>query len=221
MDGLWQDLKFGVRSLAKHPGLTLVAVATLALGIGANTAIFSVVSAVLLRPLPYADEDHIVALFEKRPKENAWTNRVSPADFLDWRRQTTMFEGVAALEPVTSDLVSDGEPERIQTGQVSASFFDVLGVKPRLGRLFRDQDETEAGAKVAVLSHGLWQRRFGGAEDAVGRSIDLSGVPTPSSECCPRSSGSRKRPWSCGCRSTSRPAWPRSARSISSRWWPG
>jgi predicted permease len=176
MEGVWQDVRFGVRSLARHPSLTLVAVATLALGIGANTAIFSVVSAVLLRPLPYADQARIVSLVEKRPRENAWANHVSPADFLDWRERSTAFEQVAAIQSTTADLVGEGEPERVTMGAVSWSFFDLLGVKPGRGRLFRREDETESGAPVAVLSHGLWMRRFAGSDEVVGRRIDLGGV---------------------------------------------
>jgi putative ABC transport system permease protein len=177
MDTVWQDLKLAARSLARNRGVSLVAVATLALGIGANTSIFSVVSAVLLRPLPYADEGRIVSIFEKRPRENAWTHRVPPADFIDWRARNSVFENVAAFSSTSADLIGQGEPERIEAAEVSWAFFDVLGVKPQRGRLFRAGDESDEGSSVAVITHGLWRRRLGGAPDIVGRSINLSGLP--------------------------------------------
>jgi putative ABC transport system permease protein len=177
MDTLWQDLRFGARFLLRNPGVTLVAGLTLALGIGLTSTIFSVVSAVLLRPLPYADEDRIVMLFEKRPQENAWTNPVSPADFLDWREAKDAFEQVAAFTDASADLSDGGEPERLASAQVSWSFFDVLGVTSQAGRLFRPEDESEAGQYVVVLSDGLWRRRFGSSPDIVGRQIRLSGRP--------------------------------------------
>jgi predicted permease len=176
MDSFWQDLKFGARSLVRGRGLTLVAGATLALGIGLTSTIFSVVSAVLLRPLPYEAEDRIVMLWEKRPRENAWTNPVSPADFLDWRKERGVFEQVAAFSESSVDLTGDGEAERVASAQVSSSFFGVLGIRPQRGRLFRPEDETEAGQFVVVLGDGIWRRRFGASEDVVGRQVRLSGA---------------------------------------------
>jgi putative ABC transport system permease protein len=173
MQTIWQDLRYGARMLMKNPGFTLIAVITLALGIGANTAIFSVVNAVLLRPLPYRDAGRIVAIQELDPQGNRI--QVTSANFLDWRAQNTVFAQLAAIRSRQSNLANDGQAERIETAITSANFFEVFGARPQAGRLFAPADEQAGHAPVVVLGHGLWQRRFGGEANAVGQQLILDG----------------------------------------------
>jgi putative ABC transport system permease protein len=177
MTGIWQDLRYGVRMIRRNPGFALIAALTLALGIGANGAIFSVVHAVLIRELPYGDPDRLVMVWESRPREGVTDNTVSPADFLDWRARQQVFDGIAAASPMTLNLSGSDEPERLMASGVSASFFAVLGVAPSLGRGFRSDEEQAGSDRVVVLSEGLWQRRFGGDPNTVGTRITLSGQP--------------------------------------------
>jgi putative ABC transport system permease protein len=173
MGTMWQDVRFGVRMLLKKPVFTAIAVLALALGAGANTAIFSVVNGVLLRPLPYKDPDKLVRLGE-------WSKQVpgmsiSYPNFKDWRERNRVFDGLAATQFDSYNLTGGDEPERLQGRNVSYNFFDVLGVVPAVGRSFR-ADEDRAGApRVAVISHGLWQRRFGGDRKIVGKAVALNG----------------------------------------------
>jgi predicted permease len=169
-----QDLRYAVRTLAKNPGFSLIAIIILALGIGANTAIFSVVSAVLLRPLPYPEPDRLVRIWERLIKEDG-RNLVSDADFYDWRERNRVFENIAAWNGTTFDLTEGAEPERIGAAVVSPSYFDVLGVKPMLGRGFLPEEELPGAANVAVINHSLWQRRFAADPSIIGRKIPLSG----------------------------------------------
>src|SRR5499426_3077849 len=173
MQTIWQDLRYGARMLMKQPGFTLIAVITLALGVGANTAIFSVVNAVLLRPLPYRDAGRIVAIQELSPQGNRI--QVTSANFLDWRAQNTVFAQLAAIRSRQSNLANDGQAERIETAITSANFFEVFGAQPQAGRLFAPADEQAGHAPVVVLSHKLWQRRFGGEANAVGQQLILDG----------------------------------------------
>src|ERR671938_405408 len=173
MSNLWQDVRYGVRMLLKRPGFTLVAIITLILGIGANTAIFSVVNAVLLRPLPYRDADRI-AVVEEISKEGKRI-QVTPANFLDWRNQNTVFEHLAAILERTANLAGADDAERINLAMTSANFFDVFGVQPERGRLFIPDDEQAGHPAIVIISHGLWQRRFGLDPEIVGRSILLDG----------------------------------------------
>jgi len=175
LETLWQDLRYGARMLMKNPGFTLVAVITLALGIGANTAIFSVVSAALLRPLPYPEPDKLVVVGEWRIREGV-KNVVAPADFLDWRARNQVFTNIAAKNEISVDLSEGNEPESVRAGLVSASFFEVLGVKPMLGRGFLAEEEQAGRNRVVIMNHDLWQRRFGADRNIVGRRISLSGV---------------------------------------------
>jgi predicted permease len=177
MHALKQDLTYAVRLLVKHPGATVIAILTLALGIGANTAIFSAVNAILLRPLPYADPDRLVMVFEKRLAEGVLDNVVSPADFLDWSRMNGAFDKMAAMSVESADLTGAGEPVRLATGAVSPAFFDVLGVQPALGRTFRPDEAIVGGHRVVILSHDLWERRFGADAALVGRTILLNAIP--------------------------------------------
>jgi putative ABC transport system permease protein len=169
----WQDLRYGARMSAKSPGFTSVAVAALALGIGANTAIFSVVNAVLFRSLPYGDAARIVAIEELNPQGNRI--QVTAPNFLDWRAQNTVFAQMSAIFTRSANLVQAEQAERIDLAVTSASFFDVFGAPPEAGRLFQPADEVVGHAPVVVLSHGLWQRRFGGQTDALGRQLTLDG----------------------------------------------
>src|SRR5262245_64774798 len=173
MQTLWQDLRYGARMLMKQPGFTLIAVITLALGIGANTAIFSVVNAVLLRPLPYRDAGRIVAIQELGPQGDR--RQVTPANFLDWRAQNMVFAQLAAIRSLQSNLANDGQAERIETAITSANFFEVFGARPQAGRLFAPADEQAGHEPVVVLSHRLWQRRFGGEANAVGEELIRDG----------------------------------------------
>ncbi|MGH9840539.1 MAG: ABC transporter permease, partial [Blastocatellia bacterium] len=173
MQTLWQDLRYGARMLMKKPGFTLIAVLTLALGIGANTAIFSVVNTVLLRPLPYREAERIVAIQELN--EEGKRVQVTAANFLDWRAQQTAFAQLAAIFTRPANLALSEQAERINLAVVSANFFEVFGLTAERGRLFMAADEQAGHAPVIIISHGLWQSRFGGAADLVGRSVTLDG----------------------------------------------
>jgi putative ABC transport system permease protein len=175
METLLKDLRYGFRSLIKHPGFTAIVIITLALGIGASTAIFSVVNSVVLRRLPYKDADRIVAI----PELNADGRRaqVTAANFYDWRQQNTVFEHLAAIRTTSSNLTVGDQAERIDISQTTANFFSVFDLQPVYGRLFIPEDEQAGHAPIAVLSYELWQRRFGGDKDVVGKSITLDGKP--------------------------------------------
>jgi putative ABC transport system permease protein len=176
MRGLLQDWRYACRMLVRDPWFTALVVITLALGIGANGAIFSVVHAVLLRELPYARPGELVMVWESRPKEGVYENVVSPADFLDWRARQQVFDGIAAQSGTRQTLASAaGEAEQIGVANVSASFFGVLGVTPALGRDFRAEEEQAGRNRVVMLNHGFWQRRFGANPNVVGTSITLDG----------------------------------------------
>jgi putative ABC transport system permease protein len=174
LETLTQDVRYGVRMLAKHKAFTVVAVLTLALGIGANTAIFSVVNELLLQPLPFRDAERIVMLWEVTP-EGRHQNTTSRANFRAWRAQSTSYENVAAFTDQRFNLTGDGEPEELSVQMATPELFKVLGVDPLLGRTFVPEDG-EMRAAVAVLSYGLWQRRFGGQASVIGQPITLSGI---------------------------------------------
>ncbi|HEV2805517.1 MAG TPA: ABC transporter permease [Chthoniobacterales bacterium] len=171
---LRQDIRYGLRMFLKNPGFTAIAVLALALGIGANSAIFSVVNALLLRPLPYKDPSQLVVIWENAAHLGFPKNTPSPANFLDWQKQSTMFETMAAFAERSFNLTGIGEPERLDGRRVSANLFSLLGVKPILGRTFVP-DEDKPGTKVALLNESLWKRRFGSDPNVVGRSLALNG----------------------------------------------
>src|SRR5262245_26897601 len=173
-DEMFQDLRFGVRMLRKQPGFTLIVVLTLALGIGANTAIFSVVNAVLLRPLPFKEADRLVAVWEINPKNSE--NEVAAANFIDWGEQQAVFEELAALSYANVVLTGGDEPERLQAAIVTPSFFSSLGVQASLGRTFLPAEGKTGGTRVIVLSHGLWERRFSADPNLIGKTVTISGV---------------------------------------------
>src|SRR5262245_1069658 len=172
-DEMFQDLRYGMRMLRKSPGFTFVAVLTLASGIGANSAIFSVVNAVLLRDLPCRDPDRLVLVSYIRAREGASFAR--PADFLDWRDQAKSFEQIVAYRFDPADLTGIGEPERLDAALVSADLFATLGVAPALGRAFTPEEDTDGGPLAVILSDGLWRRRFGGDPQVIGRAITVGG----------------------------------------------
>jgi putative ABC transport system permease protein len=174
IETFFQDLRYGFRALRKKPAFTITAVIALALGIGANTAIFSVVNAVLLRSLAYRNPGSIVMVWERSLRGGRSQNSVSPANFLDWKKQSTSFEQIAASWDTRVNLTSGGEPEEIQVQKVSSDFFPVLGVPPELGRTFVRQEETP-GTTVVILGHDLWQSRFAGNPAIVGQTVTLSG----------------------------------------------
>jgi putative ABC transport system permease protein len=175
MQTLWQDIKYGTRMLLKNPGITAIVILALALGIGANTAIFSVVNAVLLRPLPYQDSDRLVFLNEKSAVLDEMS--ISYPNFEDWRAQNRSFEKIGVYNRSSYNLTGAGEAERIVTGQVSADLFSVLRVNAAFGRVFTNDEDKPGGSPVVVLSHALWQRRFGGKTDILNQQITLNTKP--------------------------------------------
>lgn len=173
--GLAGDLRYGLRTLRKTPGFTIVALATLALGIGANTAIFSFVDGVLLKPLPYADANRIVRVLEKPPLGER--NGISTLNFLDWRNQNTVFEHMAAVNGGEETLTGLGEPVQLRTGHVSAPYFDIFGERAALGRTFAADEDQPGKGHVVVLSHAIWESKFGGDPKLIGRTIRLNDEP--------------------------------------------
>src|SRR6266566_1390637 len=173
MHTFWQDLRYGARMLLKNPGMTFVVILALALGIGANTAIFSVVNAVLLRPLPYDEADRLVFLNEKSPVLDEMS--ISYPNFTDLRNQNHVFEKIGVYNRNSYNLTGAGEAERILTAQVSADLFSALRVNAALGRIFTNDEDKPGGTPVVVLSYGLWQRRFGGQTSILDQPLTLNG----------------------------------------------
>jgi putative ABC transport system permease protein len=172
---LWQDLRFGARMLLKQPSFTLIAVLTLMLGIGANTAIFSVVYHVVLKPLPFHEPEQLVWVWGEQAARKQAPH--TPADFLDYQRRNQSFAQMAAYRNMSFALGSTGQPERVDGRIVSANYFVLLGVAPRLGRSFAPEDGQAGAARLVLLSHRYWQQRFGGEASVVGQSLTLSGEP--------------------------------------------
>src|SRR5712692_528818 len=176
METIWQDLRYAARMLRRSPGFTLVAVLAVALGVGVNAAMFSVVDAVLLRPLGFAQPERLIRVFETEPEVP--TAPFTSPDFLDYREQNHSFAGLAGFSTYFAlTLTGAGEPERLSGAYVSANFFDLVGIKAAQGRTFIAEEERAGKEQVAVLSHGLWQRRFGGAPGIVGQAVTLNGAP--------------------------------------------
>ncbi len=174
MENLLQDIRYGIRTLAKNPGFTAVAVLTLALGIGANTAIFSVVENLLLRPLPYPQPDRLVEIANSYPPQLPKVG-LSPGDYADWRRQNASFSEMGAYAKITQgfNLTGEGEPQRVTAVYADDGLFPMLGVRPITGRAFLPEEDRAGSAPVVILGHHLWQSRFGGDPGVVGRSISL------------------------------------------------
>src|SRR5436305_5356196 len=175
VEQLRQDAGYAVRVLARSRGYAAVAVLTLALGVGANTAIFSVVHGVLLRDLPYPHPERLVVV---QSVIRGSTTAVSPPDFMDWRAQARSFAGMAASFLSTTNLTGSGDPERLTQARVSANFFDVLGIRPSRGRVFLPGEDLLSAPRVAILGDGLWRRRFGADDGIIGRTILLDDSPT-------------------------------------------
>ena len=172
-----QDLRYGVRMILKNPAFSAIAILTLALGIGANTAIYTIVEAVILEPLPFEEPAELTLLWTRNPEQNQEKYMVSPMDFDDWRNMNATFESMAAYWPTTGTVTEvDGDPTRVRPIYTTEDFFDVLGAEASRGRLFTP-DDGPGSAQVAILSEGFWQRRFGGDPSIVGRSITLDGGP--------------------------------------------
>ena len=174
MQTLWQDLRYGLRMLMKQPGFTLVAIIALALGIGANTAIFSVVNSVLVRPLPFANSDRLVVIWQSNPQANSFREAVAAANFLDWKDQNTVFEQIAAFREDNFNITGTDRPEQIPGSRVNPSLFQVLGVQPLLGRVFQDEDQD---SRSVVISKGLWGRLFADAPNIIGQKLIVNGEP--------------------------------------------
>ena len=183
VDTTLQDIRYGLRALRRNPAYSIVAVATLALGIGAGTSMFSVARAVLLRPLPYADPDSLVRVFETNPLKNWTRNIAAPANYADWKARNTAFADIAAYEQFNDNgsgagdlfLTGYGEPQGLKALGVTGNLLRVLGAAPLLGRTFTDAETFEGQARVVVLSYGLWQSAFAGDPTVVGRTVTLSG----------------------------------------------
>jgi putative ABC transport system permease protein len=179
MNTLLQDIRFGVRMLLKQKGFTAVALLTLALGIGANTAIFSLVNGVLLRPLAFPDANRIVYFEGQNPSQGITDSNVSFLDFIDWSQQTDLFASTAAFYSASSNLGADGaEPERVPRAGVTNSFFNVIGVQPFLGRVFRPEEDQPNTQTVVIISHGLWKRRFGSDPAIIGKQVQINARPS-------------------------------------------
>src|SRR5499426_763195 len=180
LETLWQDMRFGARMLWKKPGFTLIAVLTLALGIGANTAIFTLVNAVFLQPLPVAEPARLMSVFgmdENNRGAQTDFNTISWPNFKDYRGQNDVFTGMIAFQNIVLNFSAGGEPERIGGMIVTGNYFDLLGVKAAIGRTFLpEEDRTPGTHPVIVLSYGAWQLRFGGDPAIVGRAIKLNGL---------------------------------------------
>ena len=173
METLFKDIRYATRSLLKHPGFTVIAVITLALGIGANTAMFSVINAVLVRPLPYHEPQRLVTIWEESPDRGLYQMPVSFANMRDWIEQNHTFDQISAYTFTNNNLIGAGEPVRLGSVRVSSNLFSLIGAAPQLGRAFLPEEDKEGANKVVILSHALWQNRFGSDSSIVGRSLTL------------------------------------------------
>jgi putative ABC transport system permease protein len=175
MDTFWQDIRYGFRTLSKSPSFTLIAILTLGLGIGANTAIFSLVSAVMVRPLNYLHAERLVYVWEDEAAAGFPRETPAPANYADWKAQNQVFEDMAAMDQRFFNFTGQGEPERVFAFGVTTNFFPLLGAQPALGRAFTAEEDRPGSNKVAVINYAFWQTRFGGDKGIVGRNILLNG----------------------------------------------
>ena len=174
MPGLIQDVRYALRQLRRNPGFTVVAALTLALGIGANTGIFTVVEGVVLAPLRYREPDRLVMVWENNPRfPRVWN---SYPNFQDWQRSARSFQQMTAFRQQGVDLTSPGTPSHLNSSQISLGFFSALGVELALGREFTPQEDRHGGAPAAVISHRLWRERFAGSPEALGKTVTVDGV---------------------------------------------
>src|SRR6516162_7365075 len=177
MNSVWQDIRFGIRMLAKNRLASLVCIVALALGIGANTVIFSMAEAFLLHPVPFEDADRIVALADSRPHQGIDTNSVAPATYFDWKKQARSFEQLAAYAWQEINLTGDREPQKVQAFGVTANLFATIGVTPETGRVFLEEEEEPGKDQEIILSYGLWTERYGSDPQIVGRKVKVDGKP--------------------------------------------
>ncbi len=210
MDGLVSDIRYGLRLLSRSPVFTLVAIATLALGIGANTAIFSTVYAVLLHPLPYSDPDRLVMVWEDASVMSFPKDAPAAANYFDWQRSNRVFTDMAATTGTSVNITADGPPEQVVGRAVTANFFAGLGVQPLIGRVFTP-DENQRAAGVAILSYRLWQRRYNGDPSIVGGMVRMDGSSRTIVGVMPPKFAFRNRELDLWRRSTSRPSSRRTA----------
>jgi putative ABC transport system permease protein len=175
MNTFWQDLRYGLRMLLKNPAFTAVAVIALALGIGANTAIFSVVNGVLLSPLPYPQPEQLAMVWLDNRRQGIRDDITSYPNFLDWRDKNHSFQGMSGMRNLAVNLTGTGEPEELRGAAVAANFFSLMGVNPAQGRGFTTEEEQPGKDKVVILSHGLWRRRFGGDPGILNKTVSLNG----------------------------------------------
>jgi len=218
------DLRYALRLLRKTPVFTIAALGTLALGIGANTTIFSLVQTMLLRPLPYQNPDQVVMVWEDRTAAGFPRSVPAPGNYQDWRAMNRSFTDMAATAFAFANVTGDGSPEIVLGRRVTANFFSVLGVQPVIGRAFTESDDS-SGARVVVISHALWQRRYGGDPGIVGRTILMSvervgDVKHEVVGVAPRLSCSSAARSTTGSRCTSRPRRAPRAATTSWRWSP-
>src|SRR3989442_2004295 len=178
MQTLLQDIRYGLRGLWRQPGFTLIAVLSLALGIGANTALFSLLNTVLLKPLQFSEPDRLAVIWEDSPSIGGHDD-VAVANFVDWKAQNKVFDDMAALSFRSFNITGDGEPEKVMAYGATANFFPLLGVTPAWGRNFLPEEDRPGGAKVAMLSYGLWPRRYAAHRRIIGSSILLNGHHRP------------------------------------------
>jgi len=177
LEQLARDAGYGLRQIRRNPAFSTIAIATLALGIGGITAMFSAFDAVLIRPLPYADADHLVMIWDDLSKSGDQSKHFpTPAEWLEWRRHNVVFTDIAATQPGNATLSGDSGPEQVPARKATANLWSVLGVKPLIGRVFTEEED-EKGVRVAVISHALWQRRYGGSPDVLGRKITVNDNP--------------------------------------------
>jgi predicted permease len=174
MNTIWQDVRYALRTMRKNPGFAIIAIMTFALGIGANTALFSIVNGVLLNPLPYQHPEKLVAVYTKTSEFNK--SSISYPNFLDWQRYNTSFSALAGFRPETFNLTGSGEAERLHGDMISATFFPILGVQPIAGRVFSEQEDQLGGTPTALVSEGFAKRKFGSATAALGSSLTLNGT---------------------------------------------
>src|SRR2546426_6613280 len=178
MESFVRDLRISIRTLTKRPGVTVVVVLLLGLGIGANVAIFSVVNGVLLRELPYRQDDRIVTIWQSAPKRGVEREETSPANFFDWHDQSQSFEEFGMAEPWGHLMTGDAEPEAIRAWVVSPGFFEALGAQPLWGRVFLAEEYQPGSSPVVVVGYKWWQQHFGGDPHLVGQKLTLNNEPT-------------------------------------------
>src|SRR5581483_9971251 len=189
-----QDIRFGLRMLARNPGVTALATIALALGIGGSTVIFSVVNAVLLRPLPFSDPDRLVSVWANSPSRHLAYAFTAYSTYAEWKASCPAFESMSAYAPASATLLAGNDPERVDVLDVNATFFPMLGVRPVAGRDFLAEEDQPGAPRVAIFSYGLWERRFGRDPNVIGRSINLDGESVAVTGILPRGFALPDRP---------------------------